>query len=327
MGILGDVWFKESEDWVFGGVESSTAPLQPRAVAPKDEYLSVFLKSLRVKHVRKGLSKFFGAVHSFVSIPHLAQGRAEFHVVTTPKNLQNVEADGIDNVIVLNKRLMGPTPYRGGDVEIELGLFSVKSGDYAGPFLQTLEALSDASGISFVGAAEPWIGVLKSGVKLLTGVSGGSGLEVGIAATLQSPQSGYYVVMRAQKGTVDLANYQLDRDGRLAGRDGSPIRDYPYLVFSIEASDRRLDWFTIPELKKVHDMLKTSTESGNVLDTNVAFANFRRTVLLSPDLLRQDAQKLVQEVDDEVKVVLGPAQTSAGERPLMRELSQIPLYD
>jgi hypothetical protein len=45
---------------------------------------------------------------------------------------------------------------------------------------------------------------------------------------------------------IDPSQLQLGADYRLVDQVHNPVTDYPYLVFSIESTNRRDDWYQIP---------------------------------------------------------------------------------
>ena len=67
----------------------------------------------------------------------------------------------------LDQRLLGPVPYVGGDIQAEVGLFSVASGDLTGPYLKLLDLLSQAATVSFIGLALPFVEPIKQGINAL----------------------------------------------------------------------------------------------------------------------------------------------------------------
>lgn len=323
-----DIFRKRAVDWAFGVLQANQVPdgLQPETIEADKSYLNIFLRSMRVVDVRRGLKKFYGTVHSFISFPHIYNQKAEFHVLTTPKQLKDINAKKIDRIIQLNHRLLGPVPYRGGDVRIELGLFSIKSVDLADSFLQVLEGMTTAAGVSFIKQAMPFAGPLTEGVNLLLGAKDDTILEIGLSTTFIEPKTGYFVVMRAPKSEIDLTSIRVDKDYRLIDKTGNPITDYPYMVFCIETSTEREAWFEIPEIATAHKNVKDAVRAGNVNVAQEAFTIFKRTTLTSPDLLINDAHKLVQEVGTELEHTLQAFKTASGGAMDIRSLNQIDLY-
>lgn len=325
MGWWSDVWKKRAENWTFAPLSASQVPdnLKHEPIPSDAAYVEVFLRSARVTHVRKGLTKFYGAAHSSISALHLSQGKVSLDVFTAPDNLRNLDAANVDRAVPINDRLLGPIPYRGGDLEIELGLFSIKSADLAGPYLNLLGEMSALSGSPYLNLALPFAAPLRKGVDLLLGVQqSDETLEIGISYTMNRPETGTFLVMRAPKGTVAVDVLRVGADYRLEGADEGALRDYPYMVFSVEASRARDDWFTVPDVKAPYEDLQDVIRKGKIPEVREAFAAFRRAALTSPDLLFEDAEKIVKKADERVKAVLGATAVSFKETALpdLREL-------
>jgi hypothetical protein len=313
-----------ASDWTYLELDAAQTPsgVAHQAIQPNAAYLTLTLRSLRIVDVRKGLSRFFGMVHSWASIPHQGSGRAEFQVVTTPGELKNADAKHLDRVIPMEHPLLGPVPYRGGNLSLELGLFSVKAADLLGPFVDVLEGMSKAAGVTFVSAALPFVAPLKQGIELLTGSSGHSILEIGIAKEWQ-PTTGYYAIVRAARGDINLSAVRVAADQRLVDSDGNAIANYPYLVFSVEATRDRPNWFEIPELKQAHDELNAEVRRGRQTDAEEAFAAFRRAALTSPDLLLEDARTICAQVKAQLAEVLPAIQTGHAAQRSLPELKTL----
>ncbi len=329
MGWWSSIFTTRVKDWTYSPLEPQQVPgnVSRERVAPDTCYLSVFLQSLRVVDVRRGLTRFYGAVHSHISLPHLSGKTAEFNVLTTPSKLKDVDAKRVDQVIQIGQRLLGPVPYRGGDLEMEVGLFSIKSADLAAPFLSVLEKMSSLAGVSYINAALPFAEPLKEGINLLTGGEDDSVLEIGVAVNNPSPETGYYLVMRAPKGTINVNDIRVDgSDYRLVDRNAQPFGDYPYMILQVVASRTRDDWFKIPELSKPYQALKDDVRKGDYGATKESLVAFKRTVLTCDDLLAVDARNLVTKVETEVRAVMSITQTAKGRRRSIPDLGQIPLY-
>lgn len=330
MGWWKYVWTEKAEDWLFAQLDPQQIPqgAPPASISANAAYLGVFLKSMRITYVRKGLSKFYGTVHSFISLPHRSSSeRAQFHVLTTPAKLKDIDASSIDRVIQMNLRLLGPIPYRGGDLEIEIGLFSIKSADLAEPFLSVLEQLSDAAGVAYIKTAMPFIQPLKNGVALLTG-SDRDTLEIGMARIFTQPKTGYYVVMGAPKTKVNIKELHVDpNDFRLVDQQNQPISDFPYMVLEIQSSSTRDDWHQIPELNAAYKQLIADVRSGDYEKTKQSLVIFKRIASTCDDLLQTDATRLAKLVEEEVQTAMPPVATGATHAPRgLVAFEKLPLY-
>lgn len=327
MRFWSEIWRKKAVDWTYGELSASQVPdgLATEEILPDSSYVHVFLRSLRVKYLRKGLGKFFGAVHSHIALPHRSDQLAEFNVVTTPDRLKNVDASNLDAVISMNTRLLGPVPFRAGDMEMEIGLFSIASSDLAGPFISLLEDLSTVAGVAFLNQALPFAGPIANGINLLADAGNPSKLEIGYSTTLDKPKTGYISLIRTPKDTIDLAQIRVDRDYRLVFENGDAVVD-PYMLVAVETTTERNDWFRIPDISAAYSSLRELVRKGNVNEAEKAFEVFSRIARTSPDLLSKDSQRIVQLVSKELRDVLTASLTSSPV-PEMRPLQDLKLYD
>jgi hypothetical protein len=146
-------------------------------------------------------------------------------------------------------------PYRGGDVKLEAGLFSVKEADLAAPFLEVLDDLSSAAGTSVIGAL-PFAGPLVKAFDMLVAAPDAVQLEIGVSNTMPAGDlraGGTFVVMRAPVGTVNgarLAKLVEDEVNAIVGAPASirtpkaraskaraitPLEDVPLFVMGDSA--------------------------------------------------------------------------------------------
>jgi hypothetical protein len=266
---------------------------QDGEVDPESAYLSVFLRSAHVVDVRRGLRKLYGAVSSSLTLPTRSGTTAQFLSTVSPAALRDVDPDHLDRYVQLNHRLLGPVPYVGGDVDAEVGLFSIASSDLAGPYLKLLDSLSQAATVAFIGVALPFVEPIKEGINLLAGASDGAALEIGFSTTWRPLQRGVVVAVRAPAAAS--AGYRIDeRDGRLLTAAGGPVTDQPYLVLEISAEPRRDDWASIPELAAGWADVQREYRAGDAGRTGEALTAFRRIALTCNDLLFDDALRLAE---------------------------------
>jgi hypothetical protein len=313
MGWLADIFTRKTKDWFYSQLEAELTPndLEVKILIPNEEYLNVILKSMRIVNVRKGLSKFYATVHSHIEISHLSGKSASFNYVTTPGNLEKLDGARIDRVINLNRRLLGPVPYRGSDVKIEVGLFSIKEADLAAPFINLLSGMSSLGGVSFISTALPYVKPLEDGIALLTGSGDDTILEIGLNIELDKVKTGYFVVMRANKDEIDPSDLRVDKkDYRLVDKKGNSIENYPYMVFEISSTKSRDDWFNIPDVSSSYNKLQEEVQKGNYNDASDALKVFKRMIYTSPDLLIKDGKIIYEKVDAETTEILKAMQTS-----------------
>jgi hypothetical protein len=325
LSLWSSIWGQRANLWTSGKLQAP-AGFKETPIISNEAYVSIYLKSMFIKDFRRGFNQYFGTVHSFISIPHLSGQTAEFHVVTTPTALRGITGKNLNKIIQLNIPLLGPIPYRGGNIAIEAGLFSIPYDNMADSFLKLLEKMSTTAGVSFVSSAIPFAGLVADGVDALTGSGGSNILEVGLKTTLNKPNTQYYVSMAAPKGTYEIKDLQIDPDDfSLKDTAGCPITKYAYMVFSIEADPNRETWFQIPELSKAYLPFKQAMEEGRATTAEENFVVFKRAVVNSSDLLLKDGIGIINKIQAEKDEKLSALQTK-GQKIAMPSLEQISLY-
>ncbi|MEY9575830.1 hypothetical protein ABIE88_003406 [Bradyrhizobium diazoefficiens] len=292
-------------------------------VLPNEHYVSVWLRSMRITHTRFGTDKYYGCVHSFISLLDMRQGTAEFHVISTPEKLRNVDAQSTDGVVTQDIPLLKSVPYR-GDLRVQLGLFSIKAGDLTAPYLNMLDDLSGAAGVGFVRQALQFVNPIKNGINLLLGGGKDVKLDVGVNKGFPKPETGTFIVMRAPSDKIDVDKLTLNKNLEVVDDAGKLVKEYPYLIFSVATSDKRDNWFEIPEIKKAHEDLMAALDRPTVVEKE-AYPAFRYACFRSPDLIDKDAEALAKQQGERLAKIL-PAQRTGGGKKQGWELKDLNLY-
>lgn len=296
--------FKEKEyPWTYGSPDTLKGPnrTEPRLVKKNSEYIRVVLKSSRIPYSRKGFTTYYGVVHSFISLLHKSGVYASFHSVNTPGNLQQLSNNKLNRVINIGKDILGPLPYRGDKLELEIGLLSVPADNLAKPFLETLSKMSSVAGVSFVATAQPFVEPIEAGVSLLTGAKNAPELEIGLYTTLHELQTGYYAAISAPKGQLKTTAITIDETDFSLFHDGKLIDDYSYFVFEVIATTQRDDWFNIPHIHEPHEELLKAITTPDINMAKKLLAKLSLAIQFSPDILRPDADILLRNIDTDIK--------------------------
>jgi hypothetical protein len=292
------------------------------------DYVTVFIKSARIVDVRRWTSKFYGCVQSRAHYLHVERGQVEYQSVVVPTMMKELDPKNLDKVIQIDKPILGPVPYIGG-LSLELGLFSVKGTDLAGPYIDLLTGLAEKANVGFLTAALPFVEPLRRGADLLFGNANQSELEIGYDKTWTDLSTGYWLLMRAPKGTVELSDLKMDaNDFRLTDQRGRPFKEYPYIIFEVAKSRRRDDWMLIPELKEGWDHIGKAAKAGQLDDAEQLLRQFVLTCRWSPDLVPVDQERLAKAAETKLpelqkKTVIGGARID--HHPL-GDLSELNLY-
>lgn len=331
MSFWNSIFTKRSEDWTFSRLQPDQVPDEPKQnldIAPNSGYLTIQVKSFRVVNVRKLTKKFYGMIHSRVSMLNIGGPDATFQTVSTPSELKLVDPRNLDRVITTNITLAKNTPYRGGEVNVQIGLFSVEEADLAGPFIDLLTDLANTAGVGIVKAALPFVEPIKKGVDAIVGSNDGSILEIGYATTLNPPKTGWFVIMRAPKEKNIAQSLKVTPDDfRLVQKsDNQPVKDCPYFVFTVSASRENPEWYKISYLAESYKKLQDAIAASNIDSAKEQFAIFKRAALTSDDLIREDAERLCALVEEKLKVILTSGLVAKAKASSLENLEQIQLY-
>jgi hypothetical protein len=329
-------WFKNLIDTLAG---SAPAPLvftdklkmgaQPDLIVPDECYVEVWLESLRLEKARKFTTTLHGAVYAFVDVIREFDSRAQLAAVTKPDKLAAVDPKAADKVPPVNLRLMGPVAWRGDTLHLELGLFAIKSGNLLTPVLDYVTKVSETAGVSFVGAAKPFLPLIGQGLDMLAGQPNDVKIEVGVETDLALTQAvRCAIVTPAKDKPIDVAQLTVDANGRLL-ENNKPL-ECAYCIFSVRRVEQKSDYGEIPDIKAAYAAFQAALLKQKQDDAKEALSVFRVTVINSPDLIAKDAKRLVDKAKAKYDATfsaggLGMAPAIAAHEPEL--LAAIGLYD
>jgi len=337
MGWLHNLLRKEPEDTFFGPIAADGNPAPPPSrsslplgttVDPESAYLHLSLGAMRLSATRRRSQTYYGSVISSCGILG-DSGWTELAAVAAPNALRGVDPKHLDRVITATTSLISAVPYRGGGLDLEIGLFALPEEYLLGPYL---DFLSDVAGIAsgflpLAGAmaAAALLPAVHKGLDQLFGASTRAILDVGLLRKWEPPITGHYAVVR---GVLEpTGGFRVSTAGRLLLPDGTEVQA-PYLVLRLDARTERETWREIPEVSLAHQRLKAAVRSGDVQAAKWAVGEFRRIADDSPGLLSEDAQRLSGLMDKYATDRLDATGTGASPDnvPDFPELADIDLY-
>jgi len=176
--------------------------------------------------------------------------------VVGPGLLKGIEElEGDERVSYRNTRVVGPVPYRGDDVTLFLGLFRVKTKDWARQALSLLESTAkafDSSKLSsYLNIADP----LMTGIENFLGMGDQMQFRLGQRDSFVDPEihntnvfkPGYFVIIRNDKDAPNKNNSWV-KDNRLYIGSGlttiKPYRENDYVLYRITSHKERNDFTT-----------------------------------------------------------------------------------
>lgn len=295
-----DYLWRRSKNFVFGWLKPEQMPekqrIARRSLKRNEEYVEIRLKSMRIPFEQVLGRKYYGAVHSIISLDSWAVGTATFNTVTTPTELQRVDPTNVSNVIQRNIPLLGRFPYIGNDISVEAGVFSIIEQDLVAPFLKIIEEVSSAAGVDVVSKAIPFVQPIQNAIYSLIGYNGDNRLEIGIKMPLK--ETGCLVAVATEAPSDDyISKLSLNEDGRLFV-DGKEIKE-AYMVLTIEAYANRDNVARIPYLLKAHQDLQAGVRTGDKKTIMELFKVFKNQVNGSPDIILGDKTEVIEYCEKE----------------------------
>ncbi|MTH60051.1 hypothetical protein [Paracoccus litorisediminis] len=334
MGLFGDVLTrlasKESHQFmVVRDLKCHRLGITGSEIKADTCYIEIYLESLRIKNVRKFATSFHGVVYAYANLAREGDNSAEFAAVTTPKGLALLDPNNLDRVITMSKLLFGPTPWRGGVLRLELGLFSVRQTNLMSGVLDLVGKIADQVGVSFVSLAKPFLPLVREGMDLIAGQAEDSAIEVALNTDLSLSKGEAIAVIAVEDGVLDLNEISMDPYTSALLYEGMPLKE-SYFVFSIRSTKQKADYAEIPELKAAYASIVEAIRDGTPDAADVALHAFRRTAIISPDLITEDRNLIVEKASMKVKEAFSrgfvpSSRPTAGDTP--QSLGDLRLYN
>jgi hypothetical protein len=272
-------------------------------------YFVIRLKEMYLRSTRKLWRKFYPMLHGYVSY-----GKSEEHTVAGPGQLKELGDANLDRIVNLNYRLAGPIAYKGGDVSILTGLYSVPGQDATRALIDMISTVASLGGLA-IGSYVQIANAVKIGVENVVGLNEAR-LELGIRDTFYQNnlfRSGYYVGIAAPETSIVFGQLWL-RDGRLvAGADSTqalPYEGCDYFVLEIERRERREDWPGLPGITEFQDKFSAIMRDNSLTVTDkrkrlgALWPAFTETLNTSPFLVEPDRQNIALSVSQDLKARL-----------------------
>jgi hypothetical protein len=319
---------KEPEDPFFGPVRSADGTVPAAPIGPESAYLSLSLESMRVSAVRVRGQTFYGAVTSTCTVVSRSGTKAELIAVSTPESLRGADPAHLDRVVVGTVPLVDAVPYRGGGLDVEIGLFAIPGAYLTGPYLDLLGDIATVASAFLTPAgalaSAALMAPVRKGLDQLLGAATDAHLETGLAHTWQAPAAGSYAVVRAPE---PVGGFRVGAGNRLTNPDGSEVRA-PYLLLRLDAQRERHNWTDIPDVSAAYRVVADAARRGDLAAAKEALATFGRIAVFSPDLLASDGQRLHDKVAEQVRQAF-PATGTSGVQPQrgFPNLADIQLYE
>lgn len=269
----------------------------------EETYLRLRLTRMFLRNRREWFKTKYPIVHMLARFAGI-EGRVETHFVAQPEIAGNAGTNNLDEIVTLDQTLLGPLLYRGGDLDLLIGLYAAPADDWAQRFIGLAEGVSQLTLNSALTTAISVATTIKSAVETSL-VGDGVTLKLGLDKELKANEwlaPGYLVMIAAPDDTIDR-NALVVEDGELLTKQGRIYREHDYIVLAIEVTDSRSDWQSLGYGHQWQTLLKTASEADDVQRVKDAYLAFSGAVMSSVDLSWRDRSAIVKLAQKRVKAI------------------------
>lgn len=280
-----------------------TSDANPMQLVTEETYLRLRLARMFLKYRRELFQTKYPVVNTLMRFAGL-DGKVEVNFVVKPELAGGSDKGQLDDVVSMDQTLLGPILYRGGDLELMLGLYAAPADDWAQRFIKLAEGVSQLTLNATLTTAIAMANTVKTSIESALG-SNELDLKLGLDKELKENVSlapGYLVMIAAPDENLDVSRLQV-KDGELLTQAGSVYSDHDYMVLAIEVSKQRSDWQSLGYGQTWKELLKVAAEADDVQRVKEAYTTFSGAIFASPDLSWADRNAIVALAQQRVKAI------------------------
>lgn len=327
--VIDTIKGRQPTTWTFvEGIPLAGSTIGTQPIEKDECYVELYVDSLKLGRARRFATTFNGVVYAFATTAREGDIPSKLSAVTKPQEITNVGDADLNNVITFNRRMFKVIPWRGGPLDLELGLFSVKTGNIASDIADYVVRLSNTISPGITSTFNPLVPLVTEGLDMMAGQTEEVELELAVDTSLQLHSGKHYALIRLPREKIDPAKLHVAEGGRLQHK-GSDV-EVSYCVFSIRPRRDNPEWGSIEDLRQRFDDLKDAILSGKQSDAEDAIAAFRRAVIVCPDLITEDKKALIQRANDQMMLAFagGVISRTSGAQVHIKDmsLSDLELY-
>lgn len=252
---------------------------------------------------------------------------------------KNLGTSDLGKVIQYNYPITSLFPFNQGLIELEAGLFSIKSNDPIAKFIKVMERFSKLLPVpefsSVVNLAKP----VYEGIEELLDI-GDRQLELVYQQAFTDTngggsnvlKAGYFAVILAEEHKFNSDNLCVVNDSLQLGspgnteiflRDHKPLTGYSYMLFRIEKQTQQ-DWESLTKIKELVDLAQDVVSNGKYEEVKATLIPAIKTsIMRSPDIAKSDRKPMILKIEETLKE--SGLQSARGQRRSLYSIMQRPL--
>ncbi len=284
--------------YFFPADQSTTNPF-----VAEETYLRLRLARMFLKHRREYFQTKYPVVNSYARVAGL-ENRLAYNIVVQPRISGSDNQKQLVDVVSLDQTLLGPILYRGGDLELMLGLYAAPADDWAKRFIKLAEGISLLTLNATVTAAVAMAGTVTN---VLADTLGGDGLDLKLGLNIELQQNewltpGYLVMIAAADEEIEQAGLHVEK-GELLTASNQIYSAHDYIVIEVESMAQRSDWQALGYGRLWQTLLNRAAEADNIQIVKDAYTTFSSAILASEDLSWPDRRAIIELTQQRVKAI------------------------
>lgn len=302
--------------------QNLTSTKNAKVAVAEQNYVRIWLAEMFLKNDNKWFTSRFPLAYSLVGLEYAAR-KVELANVSG-KNRFEIKQPDLGKSILRNYALTPLLPFRGGTIEIDCGLVSMRAGNvlqsFAGVVSDLAGKLNAPQVAAVVGIAESVAG----GVQELLGAGEAETVlyvhDTFGAATLRD---GYIFLSGKKQTEVSPQSIWITDDGARQGSGPNNLQHLDpqnYMVLRIEVATERDDWRSLSTISDPLDAAMEARFEGDENKVKLLVNQAKLAAIKSPDLTRRDMQRVISGIDKELQAPSAAAHgpQSALERAVAR---------
>lgn len=266
--------------------------------APEQCYFDLRLELMNLAANRRLLVEYHPVLTGNVSFGALGS-QITTTTLITPEIPGHEEKSRLNRVFLRGQELVPLQVYRGGDIDVALGLYSTPGDDWAKQFLGFAKAVSDVAGVSPLSTAVAVAEPLKVAFDALLS-RGNVAIELGIKLDLLRAglkENNHFVLVGTPQ---ELQKEYLSFDGTDVHYRGRPLQNADVILISLSFLKARPDLYTLPVALSAQKTLKSIAElyiktGGSAEAEGELYRRFAAEAMLHDQLTMGDKARLIHE--------------------------------
>ncbi len=276
---------------------------RPQDLAAEEVYLRLRLSRMFLKYRRELFQNKYPVVNALMRFSGL-EGKVEVNYLAKPELPGENDETKLDDIVTLNQTILGPVLYRGGDLELMLGLYAAPADDWAQRFISLAEGISQLTLNATLSTAISIAGKVKSSV---IDSMAGDGLDLKLGLDMELRQNrwlapGYLVMIAAPEQEIDQSKLSVV-DGELLDEGSNIYTRHDYIVLAIEIGEERSDWQSLGYGELWQELLQTAAEADDIKTVEQAYLTFAGAIMASKDLSWNDRKGIVSLAQKRIKAI------------------------